>query len=247
MTTERPTFPPLLRPSAVPADVDPFERCIQLAVEGADAGTLLWRIGPDLCECAVVLAPEQPREQSLPIVLVAMLGLADGLGALMPPTVPVTFGWPDRLEVNGAVVGGVRCASAPTEAPDAVPDWLVIGFRIAMRGPWTKPESPDELPRTSLAEEGCAEVTTIDLLEEFGRHFLSWINRWQEEGVRPVQQAWLRRATGLGKEVSIRIGRDLRTGVFEGLTETGAMRLARGGVAQTIPLDEATRQPTWWM
>ena len=105
---ERPSFPPLLRPSAVPADVDPFERCIELAVEGAEPGTLSWSIGQDACEGAVVLAPEQPREQSLPIVLVAMLGLADGLGSLVPPAVPVTFGWPDRLEVNGA--GGRRRA-----------------------------------------------------------------------------------------------------------------------------------------
>jgi BirA family biotin operon repressor/biotin-[acetyl-CoA-carboxylase] ligase len=243
--SERPAFPPLLRPVAVPADLDPFERGIKLAVEGAEAGTLLWSIGQDVCECAVVLAPEQPQEQSLPIVLVAMLGAADGLGALVPPAVPVTFGWPDRIEVNGAVVGGVRCVSAPTEAPDAVPDWLVIGFRIAVRGPRVDPQSPGGRPRTSLAEEGCGDVTAIDLLEEFGRHFLSWINRWQEEGVRPVQQAWLRRATGLGKQVEVRFGRHVRTGIFEGLTETGAMRLVKKGVAQTIPLDEAMRPPTW--
>jgi biotin-(acetyl-CoA carboxylase) ligase len=243
--TERPAFPPLLRPVAVPADLDPFERSIQLAVEGAEAGTLLWSIGQDVCQCAVVLAPEQPREQSLPIVLVAMLGLCDGLGALVPPAVPVTFGWPDRIEVNGGVVGGVRCASASSEVPDAVPDWLVIGFRIAMRGPWSNPEAPGRRPRTSLAEEGCGEVSAIDLLEEFGRHFLSWINRWQEEGMRPVQQAWLRRATGLGKEVELRVGEQLRTGIFEGLSETGAMRLVKGGVAQTIALDEAMRVPTW--
>ena len=106
--------PPLLRPSAVPSDVDPFERCIILATEGAEPGTLLWSISQDTCEAAVVLAPEQSREQSLPIILVAMLGLADGLGSLVPPAIPVTFGWPDRIEVNAAVVGGVRCASAPT-------------------------------------------------------------------------------------------------------------------------------------
>jgi BirA family transcriptional regulator, biotin operon repressor / biotin---[acetyl-CoA-carboxylase] ligase len=242
--TERPVLPPLLRPSAVPADVDPFERCIELAVAGAEPGTLSWSIGQDACEGAVVLAPEQPREQSLPIVLVAMLGLADGLGSLVPPAVPVTFGWPDRIEVNGRVVGGVRCASASTDAPDAVPDWLVIGFRIAVRAPGTNPPTPDDRPRTSLANEGC-EVTTTDLLEQFGRHFLSWINRWQEEGVRPVQQAWLRRATGLGKQVDVRVGSHVRTGIFEGLTETGAMRLVKAGVAQTIALDEAMRVPTW--
>ena len=243
--TERPVFPPLLRPFAVPADLDPFARCVTLAAEGAEAGSLLWRIGEDACEGAVVLAPEQPREQSLPIVLVAMLGLADGLGSLVPPAVPVTFGWPDRLEVNGGVVGGVRCASAPTDAPDGIPDWLVIGFRIAVRGPRTGAPTPGDRPRTSLAEEGCGEVTTIDLLEQFGRHFLSWINRWQEEGVRPVQQAWLRRATGLGKQLDVRVGRHVRTGIFEGVTETGAMRLVKGGVAQTVALDEAMRVPTW--
>jgi biotin-(acetyl-CoA carboxylase) ligase len=243
--TERPVLPPLLRPFAVPSDVDPFERCIDLAPEGAEPGTLLWSIGQDTCEAAVVLAPEQPREQSMPIVLVSMLGLADGLGSLVPPAIPVTFGWPDRLEVNGGVVGGVRCASASTDRDEAVPDWLVIGFRIAVRGPWANPQSQGEWPRTSLAEEGCEDVTAIDLLEEFGRHFLSWINRWQEEGVRPVQQAWLRRATGLGKRVDVLVGGHVRTGIFEGLTETGAMRLVKGGVAQTIALDDATRVPTW--
>ena len=243
--TERPVLPPLLRPFAAPSDVDLFERCMTLAVEGAEPGTLLWSGGQGDCECAIVLAPEQPREQSLPIVLVAMLGLADGLGSLVPPAVPVTFGWPDRIEVNGGVVGGVRCASASTDAPDNVPDWLVIGFRVAVRSPETSRSIPDNRAGSSLANEGCGEVTATDLLEQFGRHFLSWINRWQEQGVRPVQQAWLRRATGLGKQVDVRVGRHVRTGIFEGLTETGAMRLVKEGVAQTIALDEAMRVPTW--
>jgi biotin-(acetyl-CoA carboxylase) ligase len=243
--SERPVFPPLLRPSAVTPDVDPFERCLGLAAEGADAGTLLWSTGQEVCEGAVVLAPEQPLEPSLPIVLIALLGLADALGAMVPPMVAITFGWPDCVEVNDGMVGGVRFASAPTEASDAVPDWLVIGFRIAMRGPRALPKPPDAWQRTTLADEGCGEVTTIDLLEAFGRHFLSWINRWQEQGVEPVQRAWLSRATGLGKQVEVRVGGQIRMGVFEGLTETGAMRLVRDGVAQTIALDEAMRVPTW--
>jgi hypothetical protein len=85
--TESPVFPPLLRPVAVAPDVDPFERGLALAIEGAEPGTLLWSTGRDTCRCAVVLAPEQPLEPSLPIVLIAMLGLAEGLGALVPPLV----------------------------------------------------------------------------------------------------------------------------------------------------------------
>ena len=243
--SERPAFPPLLRPFAVPSDLNPFERCIQLAAEGAEPGTLLWSIGQDACEGAVVLAPEQPLEPSLPIVLIALLGLGDALGAMVPPMVAVTFGWPDRIEVNGGVVGGVRFASAPTETSDAVPDWLVIGFAIAVRRPRTEGAPPGGSRSTTLADEGCGEVATIDLLEEFGRHFLAWIDRWQEEGVEPVRKAWLSRATGLGKRVEIRLGDQVRAGTFAGLTETGALRLVRDGVALTIAMDEAMRAPTW--
>ena len=242
--TERPVFPPLLRPFAVTPDRHPFERCLELAVEGAEAGTLLWSIGQDVCEGAIVLAPEQPLEPSLPIVLIASLGLADGLGALVPPIVAVTFGWPDRIEVNGGVVGGVRFACAATESAEAVPDWLVIGFGIAMRGR-TDDATHGGFRRTTLADEGCGEVMTIDLLEAFSRHFLGWINRWQESGVEPVQKAWLSRATGLGKPIEVRLGDQVREGTFEGLTETGALRLVKDGVAHTIALDEAMRVPTW--
>jgi BirA family transcriptional regulator, biotin operon repressor / biotin---[acetyl-CoA-carboxylase] ligase len=243
--TERPVFPPLLRPFAVTPDVHPFERCLGLAAEGAEAGTLLWSVGQDACEGAIVLAPEQPRELSLPIVLIAMLGLGDALGAMVPPMIAVTFGWPDRIEVNGGVVGGVRFACAATESTEAVPDWLVIGFGIAVRGRRAGQAGADHLQRTTLADEGCGEVMALDLLEAFGRHFLSWIHRWQEAGVEPVHKAWLSRATGLGKWIEVPLGHQVRRGTFEGLTETGALRLVRDGVAQTIALDEAMRAPTW--
>jgi BirA family transcriptional regulator, biotin operon repressor / biotin---[acetyl-CoA-carboxylase] ligase len=173
-----------------------------------------------------------------------MLGLGDALGALVPAMVKVTFGWPDRIEVNGGVVGGVRFACAATAVAEEVPDWLVIGFGIAVRGRRTAGAASDGLRRTTLAEEGCA-MPTLDLLEAFGRHFLSWIHRWQEAGVEPVQKAWLSRATGLGKPVEVRVGDQVRKGTFTSLTETGALRLVRDGVAQTIALDEAMRVPTW--
>jgi biotin-(acetyl-CoA carboxylase) ligase len=240
--TARPVLPPLLRPLAASPDRDPFERCVELARTGAEAGTLVWAIGEEACACAVVLAPEQPLEPSLPIVLIAMLGLADALGAVVPPLVAVTFGWPDRIEVNGGVVGGVRLATAPTERAEAIPEWLVVGIRIALRGGAGEP--PAGRRRTTLADEGC-ELAAIDLIEGFGRHFLAWINRWREAGVGPVQQAWLSRATGLGKPIEIRLDDQVRAGLFEGLTATGAIRLIGGGVARTVALDEAMKAPTW--
>jgi len=245
VVSERPDFPPLYRPFAVTPELDPFERAIVVAGEGAEPGTLLWSIAQEACECAVVLAPEQDLEASLPVALVAMLGLGDALGSLVPPVVAVTFGWPDRVEVNGGVIGGVRMASAPVVVPSAVPEWMVIGIGVAVRGSWAEDQPPDDLLRTTLVEEGCTEVQTVDLLEAFARHFLAWMNRWQDDGVEPILQAWMSRATGLGKPIELEIGDQLRQGTFSGLTESGAIRLAKEGVTQTISLDEAMKVPSW--
>jgi BirA family transcriptional regulator, biotin operon repressor / biotin---[acetyl-CoA-carboxylase] ligase len=242
--SERPEFPPLYRPLAVTPELDPFDRAVSVAAD-SEAGTLLWSIGQDACECAVVLAPEQSLEKSLPVVLVAMLGLGDALGSLAPPVVAVTFGWPDRLEVNGGVIGGVRMARAPTDAATAVPDWMVIGFGVAMQGSWSDENPGDGLLRTTLADEGCGEIQTIDLLEALARHFLAWMNRWQDDGVGPIQQAWMSRATGLGKPIEVDVGGQVRQGTFTGLTESGAIRLVKEGVTQTISLEEAMRVPSW--
>ena len=245
--SDRPDFPPLYRPFAVTLEIDPFERCVSVAADGAEPGTLLWSIGQEACECAIALAPEQSLEASLPVALVAMLGLGDALGSIAPPVVAVTFGWPDRIEVNGGVIGGVRMAHAPTVSPAQVPDWLVVGFGVAVRGPWGdgNGEPGDDLYRTTLAEEGCADIGTVDLLEAFARHFLAWLHRWQEDGVGPILQAWMARATGLGKAIEIDVGGQNREGTFAGLTESGAIRLVSEGVTQTISLEEAMRVPSW--
>jgi biotin-(acetyl-CoA carboxylase) ligase len=238
---ERPVMPPLFRALAVTPDVDPFERGLNAAAEGAEAGTVLWSIGQERCQAAVVLAPEHSLEDSLPIVLVTMLGLGDALGALLPPVVALTFGWPDRIEVNGGVVGGVRMASARTEKPGDVPDWIVVGYGLAVQ---SRADGESGSGRTTLADEGC-EIASIDLVEHFARHFLSWINRWQEDGVAPVRQAWLSRAAGLSSSIEVATGAQKKQGIFTGLTDTGSIRLMRNGITQTVSLEEAMKAPSW--
>jgi len=242
--SERPVMPPLFRPLAATPDIDPFERGVQVAAGGAEAGTVLWSIGEDRCQAAVVLAPEHPLEDSLPIVLVAMLGLGDALGALLPPVVALTFGWPDRIEINGGVVGGVRMASARTEKPADIPDWIVVGYGLAAQSRPEGPEPGNRPGHTTLADEGC-EIACIDLVEHFGRHFLSWINRWQQDGVAPVRQAWLSRAAGLSSSIEVASGPHRKQGIFTGLTDTGSIRLMRNGITQTVSLEEAMKAPSW--
>jgi BirA family biotin operon repressor/biotin-[acetyl-CoA-carboxylase] ligase len=71
------------------------------------------------------------------------------------------------------------------------------------------------------------------------------MNRWQEDGVDPIRQAWMSRATGLGKPIAVDVGGQVRQGTFTGLTESGAIRLVKEGVTQTISLEEAMKVPSW--
>ncbi len=238
--TERPRFPPIYRSYAITADLDPFERAVEMAEKGTEAGTLLWSARQDVYECAVVLAPEFGLEESLPVILVAALGLGDALGALVPPVVAVTFGWPDRVEINGGAVGRLRVILAETPNPTAVPDWLVIGFDLANSGRW-RDKAGDGRHATTLQEEGC-QIDLLDLLESFSRHFLAWINRWQSDGVQPVQQAWMSRTLEVGKPVAIEVDGRMRRGTFKGLTERCGLELVDQGRHQVIPLDVAVKR-----
>ncbi len=237
--TERPDFPPAFRPYAITADLDPFDRAVEMAKEGVDAGTLLWSARQDVFECAIVLAPENSLETSLPVVLAASLGLGDALGALIPPVIAVTFGWPDRIEMNGGVVGKIRLVIAETPNPTVVPDWLVIGFNLANAGHWRE-GGQDGQHITTLTEEGC-QIDLLDLLEAFSRHFLAWINRWQSDGVQPVQQAWMSRTLDVGKSVKIDLGGRLREGTFKGLNEQCGLELVDQGRHHVIPIDVALK------
>lgn len=235
--TERPSLPPIFEAFAVDAEVNPFDRAIALAKNDTDAGTFIWSEGTDVYRSALILLPERSLEESLPVVLVALLGLGDALGALIPPVISVTFGWPDRIEVNGGIVGDVRLAVAKTPNPTAVPDWLVIGFNLAHEGEWTH-KNDQAQHRTTLIEEGC-QIDHVDLLEALSRHLLAWINRWQTDGIQPVQQAWMSRAPEIGKRIEIDIDGRVKQGTFKGLNDQGGIELVNQGRHQIVPLSEA--------
>jgi len=239
-----PDLPPIYRLVQIPRG-PAFPKALEEADAGAGPGTVVWSVRPDRLDCAIVLAPDEPLAVSLPVAYVALLGLGDALGALGPPNVPVTFGWPDRIEVNGAEVGGIRLAAAPVISPAAIPDWMVIGIAIRILGE-PNDDSPGLHPhRTALHEEGFGEVEAMPLLESFSRHFLAWMNRWQEDGFDPVRNAWLSRASGHDGEIKVERGGRTVTGSFTGIDSDGALLLGLEDGIHRVPLGDALAIPTW--
>lgn len=191
-----PVFPPLLDGHAVKAPQRPFEHACRQAARGKlGAGDLVWSRGVTRAECAIVLEPEVNLAVALQMNALTQVAIADSLGALLPPAVAVHHRWPGTILVNGAEAGEVRLG-VPETAPDAVPDWLVVGLSVRLIHDRTDKE-PGELPgETSLSEEGGGDLTRTDVLQSFSAHFLAWINTWQDDGFRPVHQSWMSRIEG---------------------------------------------------
>ena len=239
------SMPPIFASVPIDPDRDPFDAARELATGGADPATVVWSQRDDRMDCAIVLAPEAPLGPSLLAVYVVLNAIGDTLGALIPPVIPLAFGWPDRILMNGATVGGLRADWAPCETDDAIPDWLVIGIRLAMRLGDSEDATARMDNQTTMVEEGCGDLTPIVLLESFSRHLLYWMNRWQDESFGPVKAAWLARAAGYGSNTDLETGGEWKDRKLLWLHIDGSVQFADGDTETTETLDRALHNPTW--
>lgn len=196
MHVEDPQFPPLLTGHGVKAPSSAFDVARQGAASGGfSAADLVWARNTSRIELALVLEPEVPRTVALQMVPLFELAVIEAVGALMPPRTSVLLRWPLELLVNAGVVGRFRFAAASSRGNE-VPDWLVVGVEIDLKGEGRSGEPGETRDYTSLADEGSGESTRSDFLEVISAYALSWINSWQDSGQAAFAESWVGRVEG---------------------------------------------------
>lgn len=224
-----PTFPPLLTGHDVAGTEDAFKTaCARAAAGELGAGDVLWSRHASRVDVAIVLEPEVPLETAVQMLPLSMVAIGDCLGALTPPQVGVTFTWPGDIRVNGGMAGTIRAAAAGKRDPDSIPDWMVLGLWLRHRREDSEPEPGDVPDQTWLSEEGCQDLTRSDVIESYSRHFLTWLNDWNEDGFRSAHASWLFRAHDKDEEVNVVVGGNALKGVFQGLDDKGNLLLKAG-------------------
>lgn len=235
-----PTFPPLLTGHVVSGRESAFAVACERAARGElGAGDVVWSRHVSRIEAAIVLEPEVGLETAAQTLLLAMVGLGDCLGALAPPQVGVTFIWPNVVCINGAPAGEIRAAAAANGDRATPPAWMALGLELRHRREPSDPE-PGETPDiTWLAEEGGEELTRTQIIESYSRHFLAWLNTWEDDGFRPVHDSWLYRAEQRDQEIELERGGLCYSGAFLGLDENGNLLLKDdGGKAVAVSLSD---------
>ena len=236
-----PKLPPAYRLVALDSVGSTNDEALRLASEGAEDGTLVWareqtsgrgRQGrswsspPGNLYFSLVLRPDCAVAEAAQLSFVAGLALGEALGSVAPPMIEVTYKWPNDLLVNGRKAAGILLESRGY--PDGTLECLILGVGANLEH---FPEDT-QFPATSLHFEGATDVDAVALLEAFGRHFMSWANRWLDDGFAPVRRAWLQHAHGLGEEIEVRLPRETLTGTFKDLDERGVLLLDLPGGAR---------------
>lgn len=236
---EQVNLPPVYRLVELEAGADAAAAARALAKSGAQAGTLVWADGSSPFRCAVVVRPGEKLAASRKILYVATLGLHDAIGVIVPADVGVTCHWPDRIDAGGAAVARAVLSAAPGAGDSVVPDWVVLSVEVAIEGL----PGPSTGFETSLRDVGCADATPQILLEGFARHFLTWSNRWHDDGFEPIKTMWLRYARDLKHRVEIDLAGERFQGIFGGIDSDGALELESDGRTARVPLAAALPHP----
>src|SRR5215468_11630390 len=85
---------------------DAFAHAQAIAAEEG-AGTVVHVGRFDLAEFALVLEPDEPLRTARRALYAGSVALGDALAVFAPPERPVEFVWPDTVQVDGGLVGGV--------------------------------------------------------------------------------------------------------------------------------------------
>lgn len=238
-----PEFPPLLTGRRIIEG----QSVLAAAIAGAratslGAGDVLWDDHPARVELAILLEPEVPLTGAAQMLPVAMAAAGDCIGVLSPPQVGVMFRWPGEILVNGASVGRISLVSDRCRA-DAVPDWMVVHLTVRLQNESDEVEPGYVTHMTSLSEEGGENLTNVQLIESYSRHFLTWLNLWQDDGFKAVHGGFLERLCGQDEPIQLDAAGDEPITVL-GLDEDGNLLVRQAdGATAALPLLDAVEMP----
>lgn len=198
------------------------------------AGDILWIKDKLTLDYAIVLEPDVDRTKALDMVFTQMVALGDAIGAIAPPEVGITYHWPNHILANGAKVGTVSVILSDDDDADGCPNFMIIATEIAVR-----PRQEDINPgldqsRTTLWDEGCAELDALQVLDSAARHFMTWIHTWEEDGFQPILVNLDQR---MEKNHEITIGE--KTGTYLGLDEQANLLLKTDSGTDVIAVSDA--------
>ena len=186
---------------------------------------------------SILLLPRSDSSSRLPLIgLLAAVAIAETL--VERGVAGVDIKWPNDALINGRKVSGVL-AEAVSSGPDSLRLILGVGVNLNHRS------FPPDLSETatSLAIETGGRVDVEEFRDRLLEKIAQWYVVWRRGASASIIDRWQQLSTyARGQRVVITLEDEKLTGVTDGLTETGALRLAvDGGAVKTILAGEVAK------
>jgi BirA family biotin operon repressor/biotin-[acetyl-CoA-carboxylase] ligase len=234
MTRFQPRLPQSYRLASFDSIRSTNDEAKRLARSGASEGTVVWALEQTAGRgrrgrvwvsprgnlyTSLILRPDCPAGRAAELGFVTALALGDALRAKLPAAEGLSYKWPNDVLMHGRKLTGILLESETGAAGELA--FVVIGIGVNLAS------SPREVefPATSAAEEGFDPPSPAALLEEFTKHFHSWLERWRMAGFAPVRTAWLAGAASLGELIRVRLETGTLCGRFVDIDHEGALLL----------------------
>lgn len=241
-TSVRYVLQPLLPPHYELISIDQVDSVVaeatRRAVAGADEGTLVfaaeqtdartakgkpWDSPRGNLHCAVVLRPDFSVSIADQLNFVCAISAGAAIAELVTAMTGLRFRWPNQITINDLSAGRVEIAAPANVNATEPPKYLICALMLNVEH---HPPNPEPERFNSIHASGAHEVSCVELLEGFARHFLRWINRWAEDGFEPIRQSWMQRADGLDGAVQFTTPTRPYCGTASGIADNGALVLS---------------------
>jgi len=176
-----------------------------------------WLSPPGNVALSVLLRPDITPAQSGMFPLLAGIAVVRAMRSVLPDSVTPMLKWPNDVLIAGAKCAGLLIDAAPLG--NRV-DWLVIGIGVNLV------YAPDVAGRltTCLAAHG-ATCTMRDLAAAVLQNLAAQIAVFEQSGPAAIVPAWTGHAHSVGTELVVKTADSTVAGRFEGLTDSGELRL----------------------
>ncbi len=210
-----------------------MQEAARRARDAAEEGTLIWAMEqgdartrrgcrwyspPGNLYCSLVLRPDFCNTRCGQLAYVAALSAGSALAGLLSPMTGLRYRWPTDFLINDLRAGQILLAASGAHSDPY--EWLTLGVMINVE---QHPPNPEPEEFNSVHASGAAEVTVTQMLEDFAKYFLTWINRWAEDGFEPIRRQWQMRADHVGEELELQIGDQSLRGTFVEVDEQGRL------------------------
>jgi BirA family biotin operon repressor/biotin-[acetyl-CoA-carboxylase] ligase len=188
-----------------------------------------WESPPGNLFLSVLLRPEAPAREVPQWSLLVAVAVHS---ALLPHAGPgLSLKWPNDL-----LLGGAKCAGILSEAgidPEGRLDWLAFGIGVNLaHAPSVPGRLTAALPAPALAPEAAAAA----IMESLDR----WRAVLGAEGFGAIRRAWLERGHAPGAPLTVFAPGGVRSGLFDGLDDRGALRLRTATGMETVMAGEVS-------